>query len=402
MRIMPAALERTRHPGIYRRGSRYVVVFRDPAGRPRKRSAKTLAEARALKASLATDVARGDYRDVSDVRFDEYAREWCRTFQGRTGRGIRETTVEEYRKDLELDVIPFFGRMRLTEIQPRHIKSLAKAIADRGVAPATVRTVMAPVRALFATAAEEGLIRSNPCAGIRLAGRRPSGEEPVETRRALTEEELARVIGETPEEWRLFVRFLAQTGVRIGEGIALRWGDVDFGARRVKVRRRIYKGRVDVPKSRYGVRDIPISTSLAQELWRWRAASANTADDAPLFPSKTGTHLNGENLLGRLLKPAVIRAGVPWAGFHTLRHTCASMLFRAGWNAKQVQVVLGHHSPAFTLATYVHLVPEDLPEPKFPELLAGPAPASGEDARKPTPDHAARRAPSRPVGSPRR
>lgn len=131
-------------------------------------------------------------------------------------------------------------------------------------------------------------------------------------------------------EWRLFIRFLAQTGVRIGEGIALRWGDIDFGARRVKVRRRIYKGQVDIPKSRYGVRDIPISTTLAQELWRWRAASANTADEAPLFPSRTGTHLNGENLLGRFLKPAVIRAGVPWAGFHTLRHTCASMLFRAG------------------------------------------------------------------------
>ena len=149
MRIMPAALERTRHPGIYRRGSRYVVVFRDPAGRQRKRSAKTLAEARTLKASLATDVARGDYRDVSGVRFDEYAREWCRAYQGRTGRGIRETTVEEYRRDLEIDVIPFFGRMRLAEIQPRHIKSLAKAIADRGVlnADATATYLQGAMRA---------------------------------------------------------------------------------------------------------------------------------------------------------------------------------------------------------------------------------------------------------------
>ena len=38
------------------------------------------------------------------------------------------------------------------------------------------------------------------------------------------------------------------------------------------------------------------------------------------------------------------RAGVGWAGLHTLRHTCASLLFRSGWNAKQVQMVLGHHS----------------------------------------------------------
>lgn len=70
---------------------------------------------------------------------------------------------------------------------------------------------------------------------------------------------------------------------------------------------------------------------------------------------------------------------MPWAGFHTLRHTCASMLFRAGWNAKQVQVVLGHHSPAFTLAMYVHLIPDDLPEPRFPDAVAGPrAPLVGD------------------------
>lgn len=369
---MAAPFLRTSVPGIYRRGGRYVVTFTDPTGKRRKRSAATMAEARVLKASLATDVARGDFRELSDVTFDDYAREWVRTYQGRTGRGIRETTLEEYRKDLEIDPIPYFGRRRLAEIEPRHIKALAKHIADRGVAPATVRTVMAPVRALFATAAEEGLIRSNPCAGIRLAGRRPPGEEPADVTRALTEQELARVIDETPEEWRLFVRFLAQTGLRIGEAIALLWGDLDLGTRRVKVRRRIYKGTVDVPKSRYGIRDVPISTQLTQELSRHRAAAGNPTEDAPLFPSRTGTHLNGENLLGRFLKPAVRRAGVPWAGFHTLRHTCASMLFRAGWNAKQVQIVLGHHSPAFTLATYVHLIPDDLPEPRFPAAVAGP------------------------------
>jgi hypothetical protein len=41
------------------------------------------------------------------------------------------------------------------------------------------------------------------------------------------------------------------------------------------------------------------------------------------------------------------------------------MLFRHGLNAKQVQMGLGHHSPAFRLATYVHLLPDDLPDPGF-------------------------------------
>ena len=68
------------------------------------------------------------------------------------------------------------------------------------------------------------------------------------------------------------------------------------------------------------------------------------------------------NLASRVLKPAARKAGVPWVSFHSFRHTAASAFFRAGWNAKQVQLVLGHHSAAFTLATYVHLITDDLPE----------------------------------------
>ena len=55
------------------------------------------------------------------------------------------------------------------------------------------------------------------------------------------------------------------------------------------------------------------------------------------------------------------------------------MLFRSGLNAKQVQVWLGHHSPAFTLATYVHLLPDDLPDPRFLDELTRPAKAKGDE-----------------------
>ncbi len=56
------------------------------------------------------------------------------------------------------------------------------------------------------------------------------------------------------------------------------------------------------------------------------------------------------------MRPAAEEADVSWIGFHTFRHTCASLLFDRGANAVQVQRWLGHHSPAFTLSTYVHLL----------------------------------------------
>jgi integrase len=81
-------------------------------------------------------------------------------------------------------------------------------------------------------------------------------------------------------------------------------------------------------------------------------------------------------MMSRVLKPAAVKAELgewkikrgrrraeTWVGFHTFRHICATQPFLRGWNAKQVSVFLGHSDPAFTLRTYIHLLPEDLPEP---------------------------------------
>ena len=67
------------------------------------------------------------------------------------------------------------------------------------------------------------------------------------------------------------------------------------------------------------------------------------------------------NVYSRFLAPTQKKLGIA-TGAHVLRHTCATNLFKNGFNAKQVQVWMGHHSPAFTLATYVHLISDDLPD----------------------------------------
>jgi integrase len=64
-----------------------------------------------------------------------------------------------------------------------------------------------------------------------------------------------------------------------------------------------------------------------------------------------------------VLKPAREEACLEWVGFHAFRHTCASMLFAEGRNAVQVQRWLGHHSAAFTLDTYIHLLDGDIGQP---------------------------------------
>jgi integrase len=402
-----ATLVRTATPGIYKRGSRYVVVFRDAYGKQRKRSARTLAEARDLRSTLTADVARGEYRAVSKVGFTEYALEWLAHYGGRTSRGIREQTKADYQDRLVQYAIPFFGRMQLAAIEPRDLKRFAAHVAESGLtcrtcrgdverrlrcracggsgrrvgrmAPNSVRLALAPVKALLATAHEEGIIRGNPAAGVRLVIEQTQAEAEDGHVKALSEDELRALLEQMPAGWRLFFEFLAHTGLRIGEAIALRWSDVDFNRRRVSVERRYYRGSFAPPKSKYGRRKVPLSEGMAADLEaRWLLIEDV---EGLVFPSDAGTVIDSSNLMQRVLKKAGRRAGVPWVGFHTFRHTCATTLFRSGLNAKQVQVWLGHHSPAFTLATYVHFLDDDLPSADF---LDGITAGGNEEATSPT------------------
>ena len=394
------------HPGFYRsEGAAKGAVsfrYRDHRNRRRWASAPTVKAAIRRKAELEVDVRRGEYRVTSRETFASYARSWIDTYNGRTARGISETTRDDYRSELEQKAIPYFGRMRLSEIEPRDVKEYAAELAGKGLAPDTVRLAVAPVRVLFATALEEGAIRSNPAAGLRLAQRRPEtvdGDGQECEVKAMSEQELQTLLAQIAEdapEWRLFFDVLAWSGLRIGEAIELRWKDVDLGARTVHVRRRYADGRVGPPKSRYGRRRLRLTPELARALWTHRGGAG---DDDLVFitfgrrdrAGGGGTRISPSNLMRRVLKPAAVEAGlgvwVPdprdnrklkaesWVGFHTFRHTCATVLFRRGWNAAQVQKWLGHHKPSFTLDTYVHLLDEDVPEPDFFDAISARAPA---------------------------
>lgn len=87
-----------------------------------------------------------------------------------------------------------------------------------------------------------------------------------------------------------------------------------------------------------------------------RACSPDAQDEDLVFLSKAGTAIDTDNLRNRVLKPAVKAVGADWAGFHAFRHTFASLQIANGANLLQLSRALGHHSPAFTLAVYGHLL----------------------------------------------
>lgn len=364
-----AKLVKTRWPGIYRRGARYAYEWTDALGKRRRGSARTIEEARAAKGRREDEARHGASSDYSRATFNDYATEWVERYQGRGRRGFRDSTRDDYRRLLELYALRYFGpRLRLAELTPRHVAQFIAWMCDpkqqngRALADSTVRNALNPVRACLATAVQEGLLRQNPTIGASLPHRpRVDDEEEAEVR-ALSTEQLDVLLRVMHPEYHTLFALLASTGLRVSEAFALQWRHLRLDGSRpvVKVRRALVRGRFGPPKSRYGRRDVPLSEGLVHDLRARRARSEWHRDDDLVFTSQRGTPLLMENVRRRHLRPAAEEAGVPWAGFHSFRHTAASRLFAAGRNAVQVQRWLGHHSPAFTLATYVHLLDDDL------------------------------------------
>jgi integrase len=371
---------RTSVPSIFTCDNRHVVVYRDSDGKQRKKSCLNMTQAKLFKATVTADKARGEIVRPSSVTVAQYFAEWLPAYRGRTSKGIKEQTKDGYADEMRRHILPTLGRRRLADLGPRDIKRLASDLYAEGLSNNSVRIALAPFRAMLADAFEDEVIRRNPAAGVSVTRPRSeindTGDEQPKVK-TLTDDELARLLAEIPEAHRLLFELLAVTGLRIGEALALQWQHIDFGRRRLLVRRRWYRGTFAAPKSKFGRRDVPLTETMTQRLWQLRKDAGHGTDEALVFPSAAGTPLGDANLY-KIFKPAAARAGVPWAAFHTLRHTCATSLFRSGKNAKQVQAWLGHHAASFTMDTYVHLLPDDIGEaPEAFDLLSERAKALG-------------------------
>jgi integrase len=366
---MAKKLERTNTPGIYRRHVKscdrngrcecaYVVTW-EHRGKQSTETFRTYAEAREAKGTRDG----GDKRPTSRVLFGDYFAEWIESYAGRTARGFSETTRPEYRRPIEQHAIPTWKRWKLAEVEAADVRDLFGEMHRAGKSTSAIKKLRAALSAMFATAVEDGLIRSNPMSGVRVpAG--ASGEPSDEPAKALTRAELSLLLAALPEGWKLFFEFLAHTGLRISEAIGLTWAHLDLGERpRVKVREQVYKGNRKRLKSPSGRRDVPLSPGMAERLLNHRARTYK-GEDRPVFASRVGTEVLPQNVRRRVLAPAAHSVGLG-VGFHTLRHTCASLLFEAGRNVKQVSEWLGHADAGFTLRTYVHLMDEGIGDAAF-------------------------------------
>lgn len=166
--------------------------------------------------------------------------------------------------------------------------------------------------------------------------------------------------------YRDFFEFLAFTGVRVGEALALTWGDVDFVNRKISINKRLYEGNIDEPKSESSNRIIDMFDPINEMLMRRKKAVSGLYMKKPqhrdldlVFPGEEGEY-RGRSFIGRIFKRSLRKAGLSQEfSPHDLRHTCASFLLSITSNLLYVSKHLGHSNPEITLRIYSHLLKED-------------------------------------------
>jgi integrase len=330
----------------------WLVRWRDEAGTQRKKSFARKVDADRFRAEVEHSLNTGAYVDpaAGRISFRDYAESW------RVSQPHRSNTAVRVASQLSKHVYPVLGGRPIAAIRPGEVQAFVTGLGDQ-LAPGSVRTVFATVRAVFSAAVRDRLIGRSPAARVAMPERLRKQVVP------LTVEQVQALVDAMPPAYRALVVVAAGTGLRQGELFGLQVRDVDFLRRQVKVDRQVQPapggGVVVGPlKNRAAYRTVPVGQVVVDELAAHLQAYPAAAGDY-VFRASEGGPLSRAVFNRGVWRTVRTSTGMPEVGMHDLRHFFASALIRAGLNVKVVSARLGHANAAMTLNTYSHLWPDD-------------------------------------------
>lgn len=365
------------HGTVTKKGNRwYAVVYegRDEAGKPKRRwiSAGTRkADAERVLADLIRKKHEGEPLVLAKGTLGQYLTErWLPVQESR----LRRSTYDSYRRNIDLHVLPALGQRQLAKLSPGDLDLFyadllakgrrGKGTDRKGLAPKTVRNIHVMLNKALSDAQRKGLVVRNVA---ELADPPKLSAQRREEVRAWDADQLCTFLDAIAAQ-RFFPAFhlSAHTGMRRGEILGLRWGDIDLEAGRVSVRQALvsvaYEVHISDVKTGNGRRTIDIEEGAVAVLETWRRLrSDERGGKAPaksdlVFTRDDGAWLHPD-LFSQIFDRAVAKLDVPEITLHDLRHTHATILLMNGTPVKVVSERLGHASPAFTMSVYQHVLP---------------------------------------------
>ncbi|MDP9371051.1 MAG: site-specific integrase [Chloroflexota bacterium] len=316
---------------------------------------KTRAEVQRKIRAIVADAEQGIMPAPERLTVAAFLERWLADDVSR----LDQYTVKNYSIYVRRHIIPKLGKIKLAQLQPAHVQGLYAAMQQRGLAPKTIRNAHGVLRTALGKAVAWGLVPRN-VAALAAPPKAPSPEF-----RTLTVEEAKRIDRATQgNRWAPMLLLALTTGLRQGELLGLKWGDIDFAAGVLQVRRQYERdGTFSTPKASSQRRLDLAQAELrafaiqreAQERDRERWGDRYIEQDL-VFATHQGRPLMHRNVF-REFKRLLKKADLPGVRFHDLRHTNATLMLGQGVHPKVVQERLGHSQVGITLNIYSHVLP---------------------------------------------
>lgn len=287
--------------------------------------------------SAATQPMKGDVVTLDEVAQKWFAREEKRMLN--PDSGIKETTVGKYRHLYEPHIKPMLGAMMLSDIKTSCVKDFI-ADLESNYSRETVKAIKSLLSRILESAVEDEYIHKNPC-NFHL--RRVEKKHKLPATRA----EIRRLIRVSQEDrLGIFVPIAANTGMRMGEVLALEWSDFDFKKKVVHVTKNFTcintngHAAFSTTKTAAGVRTIPMSDALIARLKEYRETQpakrfvlAQVEADKPTCPSTIRKAFN------RWKKAAKVRKIITP---HSLRHYFCTKAYENNPDLETLRKITGH------------------------------------------------------------
>lgn len=337
-------------------------VYRTAEGKRRSKSFAHKAAAQRWATAQEHDVRdKGSLRDPARgrMRWGAWAEEWW------PSRGLSAGAERSQRILHRRYVEPRWGDVELRAIEHLAVQSWVIELG-RALSASSVRQAFYQLSASMKAAVRAGHVETNPCSATRLPTLPPAPE------RYLRREESDRLIAAMMHpEHRVLAEVLFESGLRIGEAVALHRHRVDFDRGVIDVVEAYDQAERIIrpyPKSKQS-RSVPLSDHLAgvllEHLQERPARGRCGFEHAPGSPCHSplvivgpnGALCDPHNYTNRTWQVALSRAELGRARVHDARHSYASRVLAGGVSLARLQLLLGHDSITTTMR-YAHLVPD--------------------------------------------
>ena len=266
-------------------------------------------------------------------------------------KGKSFSTQDAYKCYLQNWIVPRWGGLALSDVGTVTVEAWLESLSLAPGSRAKIRNIMS---AVFNHALRYEWTHRNPITLVRQSSKRQRIPE------VLTAEQIRALLAELQEPYRTIVFFAAVTGMRASELLALKWEDVRFESGEIALSRSVVRQHIGTMKTEASRKPLPLDAGLADVLRSWRGMCAYNQPGDWLFasPDMSGAQPYWpENILRRYIRPAAARAGIQkHIGFHTLRHSFATILRANREDVKTAQELLRHANSRITLDTYTQAV----------------------------------------------